>query len=1147
MTTPLIHIHFDRQHVNTHTHTRTHAYFSCMHASGVSNPQCLSMNTHTLTDTRSLTHTHTQPIPGKTMATSALLRGGGGGAVKRLWSQLAPRASSTTLMTNAITATTTSTVFLAATAVTAASRASPLTAQKRGLKNLTIGVAKETDTGERRVAITPSNVPQLSKKGANVRVASGAGAAAGFADAVYEEAGASIVSPTDVWKSDLVLKVRPPTDEQVGLLEDRALVSLLFPMVNKDKIQQLSKQGSTAFALDMLLRTLSRGQAFDVLSSQANIAGYRAVIEAAHHLEQPFAGGMTAAGKIPPARVLVVGAGVAGLAAIQQAKSMNAIVNAFDVREAAAEQVASMGAKFLKVPFEEKGDAAGGYAKEMSAEWFEAARAMLLREMPSLDVIITTALIPGKKAPVLITKQMVDAMHTGSVTVDLASEAGGNVETTRPGEVYTTDNGVTCLGYTNWPSQMARTASTLFGNNVTKFVLSMDKDEQWTVDIDNDEAVRSMCVVHKGQPLDPYVPPPPASKAEGGADAAAAAKKEEAKEVDPKSAAMKQAFGATVGTGAAIGFGSLIPDAGLLSTFALSVWVGSNAVRGVTHALHSPLMATTNAISGMTIVGGLLQLGTPAPLSLATTAIALSSVNIVGGFVVTKKMLDMFRRPNDPPEYWHYFLAPAGAAMAGYGTLAYQGMVTPTVTSTLALASGLACIGGIAAMSKQETSRLSVMLALGGVGMGLTAAVGGMHELDQHNVAALAASSVIGGGVGYGIARRIQVTSLPQAVAGFHSLVGLAALATAYGDFVHHWDTFADLDNFHSTSLFLGAWMGSITFTGSIIACGKLAELKNLSSLFDSKPLSLPGRDLLNAGMLAGTVGCLGTFCVTKDPTVANTALLAGSGLSGLLGLHMTASIGGADMPVVITLLNSYSGWALCAEGFILDQPMLAIIGALIGSSGAFLTKIMCDGMNRSLVNVILGGFGSEAGAVKEEADQTHTQIDAESTVKDLLDAQKVAIIPGYGLAVAQAQNLVAEISKLLTDQGKEVLFGVHPVAGRMPGQLDVILAEAGVPYDQVLEMDGINEEMDDVDVALVIGANDTVNSAAETDPNSAIAGMPVIQVWNAKHVVFMKRSMASGYAGVNNPVFYKDNTDMLLGDAKATCEQLLNGLKAKL
>jgi len=387
------------------------------------------------------------------------------------------------------------------------------------------------------------------------------------------------------------------------------------------------------------------------------------------------------------------------------------------------------------------------------------------------------------------------------------------------------------------------------------------------------------------------------------------------------------------------------------------------------------------------------------------------------------------------------------------------------------------------------------------------------------------------------------LTQLPQAVAGFHSLVGIAAASTAIGDFLIH-DDISHMSNFHATSLYMGAWMGAITTTGSIIACGKLAELWNISFLFDSKPLQLPGRDIANVGMIGGSAAGLAGFVMTNDAATAGACLGAGTTFSGLLGFHMTASIGGADMPVVITLLNSYSGWALCAEGFILNQPVLTIVGSLIGSSGAFLTKIMCDGMNRSLTNVILGGFGTESGAVQTSEGLVHTELKPEGVAEALLGAETVCIVPGYGLAVAQAQGTTAQISNALTEMGKTVHFAVHPVAGRMPGQLNVLLAEAGVPYDQVLEMEEINEKMENIDVSMVVGANDTVNSAAETDPNCDIAGMPVIQVWKSQQVVFFKRSMASGYAGVDNPVFYNENTDMCLGNAADTLVDIYAGVK---
>lgn len=408
---------------------------------------------------------------------------------------------------------------------------------------------------------------------------------------------------------------------------------------------------------------------------------------------------------------------------------------------------------------------------------------------------------------------------------------------------------------------------------------------------------------------------------------------------------------------------------------------------------------------------------------------------------------------------------------------------------------------------------------------------------DPETYMQLAWASAAGGAVGFGLSGIIGPTQLPQAVAGFHSLVGVAATSTAVADFLMH--DISTLDGFHSGSIYMGSWMGAITTTGSIIACAKLAEL------MDSKPLALPGRDVANMGMAAASALSLAGFVTTSDPTTAAACLATGTTMSGILGFHMTASIGGADMPVVITLLNSYSGWALCAEGFILNQPVLAIVGSLIGSSGAFLTKIMCDGMNRSLANVILGGFGASAGEVQTTEGLVHTEIVADGVAEALLASENVCIVPGYGLAVAQAQGTVAGIADELRERGKKIHFAVHPVAGRMPGQLNVLLAEAGVPYDIVMEMEEINPIMEEMDCVMVVGANDTVNSAAETDPNCDIAGMPVIQVWKSKHVVFFKRSMASGYAGVDNPVFYNENTDMCLGNAADTCVDILSGVKA--
>lgn len=680
---------------------------------------------------------------------------------------------------------------------------------------------------------------------------------------------------------------------------------------------------------------------------------------------------------------------------------------------------------------------------------------------------------------------------------------------------------------------MASTASSLFGGNVTNFLLSMEdkKTKNWVLNLE-DPAVRSICVATGGDALEPYVPPPPPVKVEKEA-----VKKAEVKVLAPKEAYMESALYATAGTSTALALSSMVPNAPMMSTFALSCWVGNSCVSGVSHSLHSPLMAMTNAISGMTIVGGMLQLGGgilpgTVPQGLAAAAVTLSAINLAGGTIVTKKMLDMFRRKDDAPEYNEYYLLPGIAAVAGSGALFATGLAPASLAPMLAMGSALGCVGGIACLSSQETARLGIYVGMSGIGTGLASTLAYMDPASAATYGQLLLMGGSGAGAGYYISTKIGPTELPQAVAAFHSLVGLAATFTAVGDFMVH--DMAHATAFHNISTYLGAWMGSITATGSVIAYGKL------SGSMSSNALQLASRDHINMGLGAASSLGLVTFCVTSNPTLATLALTTGVLSSGALGLHMTASIGGADMPVVVTLLNSYSGWALCAEGFILDQPLLTVVGALIGSSGAFLTRVMCVAMNRSLPNVILGGYGTVSGGpAKVIEGRVHTETDAAGAAEALRNAEKIVIVPGYGLAVAQAAGVVAEIALKLRKEGKDVKFAVHPVAGRMPGQLNVMLAEAGVPYDMVHEMEDINPLMGDVDVTMVIGANDTVNSAAEEDPESAIAGMPVIQVWRAKHTIFMKRSMASGYAGVDNPVFFKSNTDMLLGDAKKTCDAI--------
>jgi NAD(P) transhydrogenase subunit beta len=374
---------------------------------------------------------------------------------------------------------------------------------------------------------------------------------------------------------------------------------------------------------------------------------------------------------------------------------------------------------------------------------------------------------------------------------------------------------------------------------------------------------------------------------------------------------------------------------------------------------------------------------------------------------------------------------------------------------------------------------------------------------------------------------------MPELIALFHSFVGLTAVLVGWNGALHTAKLAPELVGVHRAEVFIGVFIGAITFTGSIVAYLKL------SAKISSKPLILPGRNLLNLLALAGFVALTVAYVVTPELGL----LIAVTVLALALGWHLVASIGGGDMPVVVSMLNSYSGWAAAATGFLLGNDLLIVTGALVGSSGAYLSYIMCRAMNRSFVSVIFGGYGIEAPTGGEEETGEHTEIDAASVAELLKAAKTVVITPGYGMAVAQAQYPVAELAKKLREKGVEVRFGIHPVAGRLPGHMNVLLAEAKVPYDIVLEMDEINDDLASTNVVLVIGANDTVNPAATENPTSPIAGMPVLKVWEAENVIVFKRSMASGYAGVANPLFFKPNAKMLFGDAKDRVNDILKSL----
>jgi len=1023
--------------------------------------------------------------------------------------------------------------------------ATPTEVKGTPYNKLSIGVPAETWTNEKRVACTPAVTALLTKKGFTVNVQEGAGKLSSFRDDDFAAAGAKIVGKDAAFKQDITLKLRQPSMEEVKLFRDEAtLYSFLYPGQNPDLIKALATRNLTAFGMDCVPR-ISRAQVFDALSSMANISGYRAVVEASNHFGRFFTGQITAAGKVPPAKVLVIGGGVAGLAAVGQAKNMGAIVRAFDVRPAVGEQVESMGAEFLRVEIEEDGSTEGGYAKEMSKEFIEAEMKLFHDQCKDVDIVITTALIPGKKAPILIKKYMIDDMKPGSVVVDLASEAGGNIETITPGEC-TVYNNVTHIGYTDLPSRLPTQASTLYSNNISKLMLSMagDKDHYY-LDM-ADDVVRGSIVLNKGTVAWPANPPISVAAAAPPKKGAAVAAKE-VKEPNHFGDALKQAATYTAGFGALNALGTSSPGpnfTNMTTTFALGTIVGYHTVWSVVPALHSPLMSVTNAISGITAVGGLLLMGggyypTNAVEGLAASAALISFINIFGGFIVTQRMLDMFKRPTDPPEYRAMMGIPAATFLAAYGYAVSQGY--PEVHQMAYLASGLSCIGALGGLSSQPTARLGNALGIIGVTSGIAATLG-LLQPNPEVLAQMAATAGIGGAIGTGIAKKIEITDLPQLVAAFHSLVGMAAVLTCVATYMDHFPGFATdpAATMIKSSCFLGTFIGGVTFTGSLIAYGKLNG--NLSS----NPLMLPGRHALNAGLMAANMGAMGYFLV--DPSLSTGLAMLGTTatLSGVMGVTLTMAIGGADMPVVITVLNSYSGWALCAEGFMLNNNLMTVVGSLIGASGAILSYIMCVAMNRSLPNVILGGFGTSGTGDGKPMEITGeaTVWDVDQTVSAIADAKNIIIVPGYGLAVAKGQYPVAEMVNLLRKKGKNVRFGIHPVAGRMPGQLNVLLAEAGVPYDVVMEMDELNDDFPDTDLALVIGANDTVNSAAEDDPNSIIAGMPVLRVWKAAQSVVMKRSLGVGYAAVDNPIFFNENNAMLLGDAKKSCDGLLAGLQ---
>ncbi len=463
-----------------------------------------------------------------------------------------------------------------------------------------------------------------------------------------------------------------------------------------------------------------------------------------------------------------------------------------------------------------------------------------------------------------------------------------------------------------------------------------------------------------------------------------------------------------------------------------------------------------------------------------------------------------------------------------------EGLVTVSY-----IASTILFILSLGGLSNPETSRRGNAYGVAGMAIAILATLLGPKV---SSVVPVIMAMAIGGSVGIIAAQRVQMTQMPELVALMHSLVGLAAVLIGYTSYLDSSIEFVGVEKtIHEVEIYIGIFIGAVTFSGSVMAFGKL------SGRISGKPLMLPGRHVINLVGLLAVLWFCNLFLNVESSGSGMLFLLVMTGLALLFGIHMVMAIGGADMPVVVSMLNSYSGWAASATGFMLSNDLLIVTGALVGSSGAILSYIMCKAMNRSFANVLFGAFGGEKAAVSAKSAEglTTRSVTPEDAAMRIGYARNVIIVPGYGMAVAQAQHTVFEITKLLRERGVDVHFAIHPVAGRMPGHMNVLLAEAKVPYDIVAEMDEINDEFPNTDLSMVIGANDIVNPAAQDDPGSPIAGMPVLEVWKAKTSIVMKRSMASGYAGVDNPLFYKENNRMLFGDAKKMLDEVLTVLRA--
>ncbi|KAK3608903.1 hypothetical protein CHS0354_006944 [Potamilus streckersoni] len=783
-----------------------------------------------------------------------------------------------------------------------------------------IGVVKETLSYENRIPLLPETAEKYKKLGLQVYVENGMGNSIHIEDAAYIKAGAEIKSRAEVLQqSDIVAGIRKPADDKILHMKAGSLhISFLDAFNEKDLLNRLAEKKINSISMEFVPR-ITRAQKMDALSSQTNIGGYYAVMLAASHLSKVLPMMMTAAGTISPARVFIIGVGVAGLQAIATAKRLGARVEAFDTRAVVEEQVQSLGAKFVKIDIGETGQTKDGYARELTPEQLEKQREGMKKILSQSDIVVTTAQVFGKKAPVLLTADMVQAMRPGSIVVDMAVETGGNVEGSKLNQTVNI-NGVTIIGEANLPGRAAVNSSQLMSEGI--------------------------------------------------------------------------------------------------------------------------LVSAAYIIASVLFIVGLKKLGSP---ESAKTGNALSALGM--------------------------FIAVAV-------TLFDQHILT------------------------YEWILLGV---------------------------------VIGSAVGVALAYMTPMTSMPQMVALLNGFGGAASVLVAAAEVVLNGTENSGIG--YNTAVYLTILIGAVTFTGSVIAFLKLGEY------ISGKPMVFVGQNIINSVIVAALLllGVLYVFEVLPEQTA--NILIAITAVSLILGVLSVIPIGGADMPVVIALLNSYSGLAGAAAGFILLNSVLIVSGSLVGASGIILTNIMCKSMNRSIFNVLFSGFGSVKSSGKTEKFTGEVKPISVSDAYLILEAaSSVVIVPGYGMAVSQAQHAVRELADKLEKNGADVKYAIHPVAGRMPGHMNVLLAEANISYDMLFEPDLVNPTMETVDVCIVIGANDVVNPAAKSVPSSPLYGMPVIDADRAKTIFILKRSMGTGFSGVDNPLFFADNTRMVFGDAKTT----LNGLVAE-